>query len=107
MTTTQIDRTSSRDADRHTPTRPATKVATATMPSHDIEDAARVAAIAALVTAVALLVVGIFVAATTRLTAPLLEGFAMTAALASTPFAIAAVVYARHRLVRIAANRWR
>lgn len=107
MTTTQIDRSSTRQDSQQIRVRPATRVAAATVPSRDTEDAQRAAAVAALVTAVSLLVVGLFITMTTSLTAPPLRGFAITAALASAPFAAAALVYARHRLIRIATNRWR
>ena len=107
MTTTQIERTKNAQVTRHAPQRPVARVAVATVPSRDIEDARDAASVAALVAAVALLIVGVITMATTSITAPPLRGFAMTAALASAPFAVAAIVYARHRLVRIAANRWR
>lgn len=106
MTTTQIDRTSNEPATRHVPRRPEVKVAVATATTQDVEDARNAAAVAALVAAVALLILGIITMATTSITASAHRSFAMTAALAMGPFAVAGLVYARHRVIRIDANRW-
>jgi hypothetical protein len=107
MTITQIERATTQDASPNINRPPTTQVMTASAPSRDVEDAEEAASVAALLSAIALLIVGIVVTATTTLTAPPLQAFAITATVASTPFVVASAVYARHRLVRMAADRWR